>query len=414
VTTPDRLSPRGVVRGTDVLVVGAGVCGLAAALGFARAGFDTVLAGAPEQLASGRTVALLDSSVRFLSRLGVEDDLKRLGAPLRSLRIVDDTGSLWRAPTIEFHAAQIGLSSFGWNIENVKLVNALAALAARQERLALSSSRIASYEWGDRALARSEDGSIFEARLVVAADGRNSPARAAAGIDVRVRRLEQHALTAMLAHSRPHDERSTEFHTRDGPFTLVPLPARDDGWSRSSLVWVMPKTQARRRTALDDASLAGEIEFQAQSIYGAMQIEGGRGAFALSSQRADRLTGPRLALVGDAAHVLPPIGAQGLNLGLRDAAWLVETSEAKRRSGADFGAAPSLGRYESARRGDVALRAGAIDALNFSLVADFALADFARSLGLAALGAIGPLRRLVMREGVSPGLATPSVMRREG
>jgi 2-octaprenyl-6-methoxyphenol hydroxylase len=404
----------GVVQATDVLVAGAGVCGLAAALGFAGAGFRTVLAGAPEQLAAGRTVALLDPSVRFLSRLGVEDDLKRLGAPLRSLRIVDDTGSLWRAPTIEFHAAEIGLSCFGWNIENAKLVNALAARAAEQGRLTLSGSRIAAYEWrAQSALARSEDGSIFEARLIVAADGRNSNARAAAGLATRARRLQQHALTAIVAHSRPHDERSTEFHTRAGPFTLVPLPARDDGWSRSSLVWVMPEIQARRRMALDDASLAVEIELQARSIYGAMRIEGGRGAFALSSQRASRLTGPRLALIGDAAHVLPPIGAQGLNLGLRDAAWLIETSEATRSAGADFGAPASLARYESSRRGDVALRSGAIEALNFSLIADLALADFARGLGLAALGAIGPLRRFAMREGVSPGLATPAVMRRE-
>ena len=414
-TGPAGPSLKSAARATDVLVAGAGVCGLSVALGFADAGFDTVLAGAPEQLAAGRTVALLDGSVRFLSRLGVADDLEKAGAPLRSLRLIDATGSLWRAPTIEFHAEEIGLPCFGWNIENAKLANVLAKEAARRDRLTLSPGRILAYEWGaDSALARSEDGSVFSAGLIVAADGRNSPARAAAGIATRVRKLEQEALTAIVAHSRPHNACSTEFHTREGPFTLVPLPGEDDGWPRSSLVWVMPRRQATRRMALDEASLAREIEFQAQSIYGAMRVAGGRGAFALTSQRAARLVGPRLALVGDAAHVLPPIGAQGLNLGLRDAAWLIETSRAARGAGADFGAPQSLARYEASRRGDVALRSGAIEALNSSLIADFAPADIARSLGLAALGTIGPLRRFAMREGVSPGLATPAVMRREG
>jgi 2-octaprenyl-6-methoxyphenol hydroxylase len=262
-------------------------------------------------------------------------------------------------------------------------------------------------------LAHCEDGSKIKARLIVAADGRNSPTRAAAGLATRVRRLEQEALTTIVAHRRPHDECSTEFHTRSGPMTLVPLRTGEDGWHRSSLVWVMSRGEAARRVALDDRRLAAEIESRTQSIHGAVRIAGGRGAFALASQTVDRVTGPRLALIGDAAHVLPPIGAQGLNLGLRDAAWLIETSEATRRAGGDIGGPQSLARYEASRRRDVAVRARAIEALSFSLIADFAPIDLARSAGLAALGAIGPLRRLVMREGVAPLLATPASMRRQ-
>jgi 2-octaprenyl-6-methoxyphenol hydroxylase len=402
------------VREAEALVTGAGIAGLAAALGFASKGFDTILVGAPERLAAGRTVALLDASVRFLSKLGAEDDLRRAGAPLRSLRIIDETGSLWRAPTIEFHASEIGLACFGWNIENVELVNGLAAQAGRRAHLALSASRIIGYDFGvESVLAHCEDGSKIKARLIVAADGRNSPTRAAAGLATRVRRLEQEALTTIVAHRRPHDECSTEFHTRSGPMTLVPLRTGEDGWHRSSLVWVMSRGEAARRVALDDRRLAAEIESRTQSIHGAVRIAGGRGAFALASQTVDRVTGPRLALIGDAAHVLPPIGAQGLNLGLRDAAWLIETSEATRRAGGDIGGPQSLARYEASRRRDVAVRARAIEALSFSLIADFAPIDLARSAGLAALGAIGPLRRLVMREGVAPLLATPASMRRQ-
>jgi 2-octaprenyl-6-methoxyphenol hydroxylase len=407
--------PQGpLVRETEVLVVGAGIAGLAAALGFAERGFDAILAGAPEHLAAGRTVALLDASVRFLSKLGVEDNLKRAGAPLRSLRIIDDTGSLWRAPTIEFHAAEIGLECFGWNIENAELVHELAESAARQPHLALAPSRIIACDFGvESVLAHGEDGARIKARLIVAADGRNSPTRAAARVATRIRRLEQEALTTILAHSRPHNECSTEFHTRSGPMTLVPLPTGQDGWHRSSLVWVMSKSEAARRMALDDARLAAEIESQVQSIHGAMRIAGSRGSFALASQTAVRMTGPRLALIGDAAHVLPPIGAQGLNLGLRDAAWLIETSEAARRVGGDIGGPQTLARYEAARRRDVAVRSRAVGALGFSLIADFAPIDLARSAGLAALGAFGPLRRFAMREGVAPLLATPPSMRRQ-
>ncbi|HLW92373.1 MAG TPA: FAD-dependent monooxygenase [Roseiarcus sp.] len=405
-------SASGPVEPGEILVAGAGIVGLAAAIGLAAAGFETILCGAPERLASGRTVALLGASTQFLASLGVREDIERRGAPLRALRIIDDTGSLWRAPTIEFYASEIGLDCFGWNIENALLVDALAAQAARRSNLRMIASRIIAYEWGARsALARCEDGRTIEARLVVAADGRGSPARTAANIATRVHRLPQTALTTILAHSRSHAEFSSEFHTRTGPFTLVPLPAGNDGAQRSSLVWVMSERQSRRRAALEDVRLAAEIETQAQSIHGAMRIAGGRGVFPLVSQTAIRLTAPRLALVGDAAHVLPPIGAQGLNLGLRDAAWLIETIEATRRAGRDAGAPETLARYEASRRGDVGSRSVVINALNFSLISGFGLSDLARSAGLAALGAIGPLRRFAMREGMSPSWALPRAMR---
>jgi len=388
---------------TEVLVAGAGLAGLAAAIAFADAGFDTIVCGAPERWANGRTVALLDGSMRFLERLGLREAIERRAAPLRALRLIDDTGSMWRAPTVEFHAGEIGLEAFGWNIENADLVETLAIGAGRRDRLTTIASRIAAYQWAEGpALARCEDGGLIAARLIVAADGRESPARLSADISIRTQRLRQTALTTIISHTRPHRDFSTEFHTRQGPFTLVPLPPAGGDAHRSSLVWVMSHQEARRRMALGDDALAAEIEEQAQSIHGAMRVAGARGAFPLATQVATRLTAPRLALIGDAAHVVPPIGAQGLNLGLRDAARLIEIATAAKAAGDDFGGVATLSRYEDRRRADVMTRAAAVNALNLSLLADFAPIDMLRSAGLAALSTVGPLRRFVMREGIAP------------
>jgi 2-octaprenyl-6-methoxyphenol hydroxylase len=399
-------------RSCEILVVGAGLAGLAAAIGFAQAGFDVTLCGGPERVANGRTVALLDSSVRFVKALGLWDVVEPHAAPLRALRIVDDAGALWRAPPITFRASEIGLAAFGWNIENAELVDILFGAARTTPGLRIVESRVAGYSFGaEEAEVRCEDGSIIAAKLIVAADGRGSPARKAADIDVSMRPYPQTALTLILTHARQHEDFSTEFHTRAGPFTLVPLPDSPAGAPRSSLVWVMSHAEARRRAALGDDALAEEIDAQAQSMLGAMRIEGKRGSFPLSAQSAVRMTARRLALVGDAAHVLPPIGAQGLNLGLRDGAHLIDAAMKARSENRDIGGAQTLEDYSNLRRLDVALRMGAVDGLNRSLLAALAPVDFARSAGLAALGAIGPLRRLVMREGVSPGFSTPKLMR---
>src|SRR6185369_802346 len=196
-----------------------------------------------------------------------------------------------------------------------------------------------------------KNGRALPGRLVIGADGRQSLCRAAAGIAVDERRYPQTAMTLCLSHSRPHHDTSTEFHTPSGPFTLVPLPG-----NRSSLVWVLDPAAADELAALDDLALAARIEQASHSILGKLQVEPGRGMFALTVSTARRCAGDRIALVGEAAHGLPPIGAQGLNLGLGDAAMIAELVVAAQRAGHDIGGAEVTSRYDRMRRTDVGSR----------------------------------------------------------
>lgn len=401
----------------DICIVGAGAAGLAAALTFAREGYCVAVIGRAHAPRDGRTVALLDGSVQLMERLGVWEALAPHAAPLEIMRLVDDTDSLFRAPVVDFKCREIGLDAFGWNVENANLVEILGeAVAARPEIASFSNmatgigsqDTVTPGSQDQRITISLDDGSRIAASLVVAADGRNSPMRRAAGIPARSWAYPQAALTTILAHERDHRDISTEFHTRHGPFTLVPLPGR-----RSSLVWVTEPEKAAHLREYSDAALALTIERQAKAILGKMTIDGPRGVVPMGGLSVSRFTAPRLALVGEAAHAFPPIGAQGLNLGLRDVAALRDAVVGTDGGGADPGAAAALARYDRGRRFDVRSRTLGVDMLNRTLLSGLLPADFLRGTGLRALAAITPLRRIMMREGVSPRFATPQLMRRD-
>jgi len=382
----------------DTVVIGGGPAGLTAAIALAATGARTALLARRLPYADNRTTALLGASTDLLERLDVWPRCRDKAAALRTMRLVDDTGRLIRAPEVRFSSDEIGLEQFGYNIDNRSLMVALEDRAAELSNLTRFDDEAAAIDPQDVIVAvRTSKGEELSARLVVGADGRGSPSREAAGIAISRRDLHQSALTFNITHSRPHDNTSTEFHTPHGPCVFVPLPG-----NRCSVVWVAAAREAERLMSLGDDELAEAAERQSHSILGRVRIEAGRNVFPLTIERPAQFASHRIALVGESAHVIPPIGAQGLNMGLRDAADIADIAGEAISLGEDPGAPQVLDRYQSARRADVASRMIAIDIANRSLLSDFLPVQSLRAVGMHLLGSFGPLRRLAMREGLAP------------
>jgi 2-octaprenyl-6-methoxyphenol hydroxylase len=399
----------------DAAVIGAGAAGMTAVLALATAG-TTVLIAAPaydpaRAAADQRTTALLPSSIELLKNLGAWETCAGAGAPLRGVRIVDDRGGLLRAPELLFNAAELGLSCFAVNAPNGALTAALHAAVARQAGLRwLPTSSVTRVTPGKDAVTMElAEGGVSTARLAVAADGRNSIARRAAGIAARTWGYGQVAITATFRHTRPHHNITTELHRRAGPLTTVPLPG-----DASSLVWVETPDEASRLAALDNGAFLAELSRRLQGLLGRLQEVSPRAAYPLSGLHAAYMGQRRIALVGEAAHVIPPIGAQGLNLGLRDAATLADCVAAARAEGRDIGGAGMLEAYHAARAADVLARTVSVDLLNRSLLADFVPGQTLRGLGLHLLANVGPLRELLMRGGLGAPGPLPHLMRPAG
>lgn len=380
----------------EILVAGTGPTGMIAALGLARAGFSVALAGPVPRSDDRRTTALMRPALNYLDMLGVLARVAEEAAPLAVMRIIDATARLVRSPVVTFRASEIDEAAFGLNIRNTVLNKALEAAIAEQPAIDWRRSAVAAWEIGETSVvAVLEDGTRIEAPLAVAADGRDSPAREAAGIRTSRRMHRQSALVLNFGHTRDHASTSTEFHTETGPFTQVPLPGK-----RSSLVWVVRPEQADELAALDDATLAQRIEEKMQSMLGRVTVEPGRQVYPLSSLLPHRYAKGRVALVGEAAHVFPPIGAQGLNLSIRDVEDIVRTAAEHRT---DPGSSSALAAYDRRRRPDILARSTAVELFNRSLLSDMLPAQMARSLGLSILKALSPVRGFFMREGMQPG-----------
>ncbi|MDC9811915.1 MULTISPECIES: UbiH/UbiF family hydroxylase [Rhizobium] len=379
----------------EVAVIGGGLAGMIAAIALARGGRGVALV-APSSKEDRRTTALMDQSIRFLDRLTLWERLRPSAAPLTSMRIIDGTDRLLRAPTTTFRAAEVGLDAFGYNFPNKVLTEILEAAAAGEGNITRFTDLAESIGVTTEAVSITlAGGETLTADFAVGADGRGSKLRETAGIDTRKWSYPQSAMVLNFAHSLPHQNISTEFHTKHGPFTQVPLPG-----GRSSLVWVQDPTEAAARMELPLPELGLLVEAQMQSMLGKVDVEEGVQVWPLSGMMAHRFGKGRIALIGEAAHVFPPIGAQGLNLSLRDIMALADIlcDRAELPVPADAGDS-----FERRRRADIMTRTASVDLLNRSLLSDFLPVQMMRAAGLHILSAIPPLRNIVMREGIEPG-----------
>ncbi|MDK4735843.1 UbiH/UbiF family hydroxylase [Rhizobium sp. CNPSo 3490] len=380
----------------EIAVIGGGLAGMIAAIALGRGGRSVALVAPVATKEDQRTTALMDQSIRFLDRLTLWEKLRSAAAPLTSMRIIDGTDRLLRAPTTTFRAAEVGLDAFGYNFPNKVLTDILEAATAGEGNVTRFTDMAESIDISaERVSLTLAGGEVLTADFAVGADGRGSKLREAAGIGVRNWSYPQSAMVLNFAHSLPHQNISSEFHTKHGPFTQVPLPG-----SRSSLVWVQDPADAAARMELPLAELGSLVETQMQSMLGKVSVEEGVQVWPLSGMMAHRFGKGRIALIGEAAHVFPPIGAQGLNLSLRDIMALTDIlcDRAELPLPADAGES-----FDRRRRADIMTRTASVDLLNRSLLSDFLPVQMLRAAGLHILSAIPPLRNLLMREGIEPG-----------
>ncbi|KRS19120.1 UbiH/UbiF family hydroxylase [Roseovarius indicus] len=390
----------------DIIISGGGVAGLSAAAIFGNAGFRVICVDpAPpvtERDVEGsdlRTTAFLQPAQSLMEEAGLWARLAPHAEPLQVMRIVDAGGEVSEPRIIkEFDAGDISEKPFGWNLPNWLLRREMVAHLERLENVEFRPGTGVSSLFTREAEARVglSDGSKLRCRLVIAADGRNSPVREAAGVSVKTTRYGQKALAFAVTHPIPHEHVSTEIHRSGGPFTLVPLPDYD-GRPSSAIVWMEEGPEAMRLKDLPEAEFEAAMNERSCLLFGPLKLASRRTVWPIISQVAERMYAERVALVAEAAHVVPPIGAQGLNMSLGDMRVLLELAQAAPER---LGDRAMLETYHKRRHGEVKLRVTGIDVLNrASMVHAQPLRD-ARAMGLNAIYSLAPVRKTLMQIGL--------------
>lgn len=393
----------GSIDDIDILISGGGIAGLITAAAFGAEGFSVLCVDpAPpvtDEGATGadlRSTAFLTPSVKLLEQIGLWERLAPHATALQVMRIVD-AGGAEPTPrlTRDFDASEIGDQPFGWNLPNWLLRREISARLEQLQtvRFQPGTGTAGVVARDEGAIVTLTDGRRVRARLLIGADGRDSPVRQALGIGVRTLRYGQKALAFAVTHDQPHHNVSTEVHRSGGPFTLVPLPDRD-GKPSSAIVWMENGRETARLAALPPAEFEAEVNARSAGVLGPLRVATRLTEWPIISQIADRFTGPRTALIAEAAHVLPPIGAQGLNMSLADLGALLDLSKA------DPGSAASLARFERSRRPEAYARLLGIDALNRASQAQLRPLRDLRAAALGGLYGITPVRRLMMKAGL--------------
>lgn len=391
----------------DIIVTGAGPAGLTLSILLGRTGFKVILIDAepPKPIdtnhPSGRTAALLNSSINVLKAAGLWDALKDIATPLKIMKIIDDSTGASDRPAVEFVAADIGQDCFGYNIPNAPLRVALADRMASVKNIThLAPAKLKTYKTdGGKIIAVTEDGQKISASLIIGTDGRNSIVRKVAGIEAKTHDYDQTAMTCLIEHTKSHKHTSTEFHRSGGPFTFVPM-----GGNQSSIVWVEKTSDAKKYLAMKKPEYERAIQDRTCGYLGTVSLKSSPESWPLMMLSSERLAGDRAVIAAEAAHVMSPIGAQGLNLSLRDIATLAEVLTDAARLGEDIGSKLVLDRYERRRHLDIKSHVIGIDGYNRLVANDFSFLKDMRRLGLKGLDKIPGLKSIAMHQGLIPSM----------
>lgn len=396
----------------DVAIAGGGMVGLSLGIGLAQSGLDVVVIDAAPQADlteaafDGRSSAIAFASCKLLQGVGIWPHLADKAEPIREIRVSDGPSRFF----LHFDQTALGDGPLGYMVENRHTRMALFARAGMLDNLAIIApdKALAFEAEAGRARLTLESGLTIEAALVVGAEGRASPLRAWAGIPLRKWNYDQSGIVATIEHELPHCNVAHERFLPPGPFAILPLRG-----NRSSLVWTVDPALAKEIMALDPRGFTAEVEKRVGGFLGKLKVIGGRWTYPLGLQFAQRYTDQRLALVGDAAHAIHPIAGQGLNLGLRDVAALIEVLVDARRLGGDIGGADVLDRYQRWRRADSLLLALATDGLNRLFSNDIGPVRALRDIGLAAINRMPPAKRFFMRHARGTVGKLPKLLRGE-
>ena len=390
----------------DIFISGGGIAGLTAAAAFAHQGLSVVIADPsipPETIGADgsdlRSTAFLAPARELLESIGLWASVANYAEPLNTLRVIDCQGHPPEPRTDRaFQSTDLGAPSFGWNVPNwltrKVLTDTLSHSATVDVRLGVGFARLVTRE--REAIITLTSGDQVRARLAIAADGRASPLRAAAGIDFKTTRYGQKAHAFIVAHELAHNNVSTELYLSGGAFTTVPLPDHK-GQHCSAIVWMNDGAEALRLNALNESDFAAAATRRSCQVLGNMTLMSPRNVWPIVTQEAGRLTSERVALMAEAAHVLPPIGAQGLNTSLRDISILAELASSQKDA---LGTKTFLAAYEKARGRDIRLRAQFIDLYNRICRSDLPPLQDLRSAGLKLVHDVAPLRRTIMTAGM--------------
>jgi len=386
------------MKSTDVIISGGGVPGLSMALLLAKAGLSVIIADPAPPVPPGkvglssRTVALMEGSLGILDNAGLLEKVENESEDLRILSIAD------RDFRADFASHEIGMKRFGQNIQISLLQAHAASECAKTRGVTLLQATLTEFKTsGDTVTACFSDGTKYTAKLLIGADGRNSMVRRTSGIDLWEHDYGQSALTGVVTHTKPHHYNSIEFHYSGGPFTFVPMKE-----NRCAFVWMEKTPDAQTFLKKTKTEIEAVLQARSQNVYGSVKLLTPLECYPIKIQKAKRLVAERVALIAEAAHVISPIGAQGLNLSLRDVASLSAKIIQAARLGLDIGGGMVLKSYEDDRLLDLNLRIAGTDILNRVVATENSFLSKLRRLGFKAVADINPLRLLMVRESLAP------------